>query len=54
MARLRTALIGVGAWGKVLAKAAGQSQTIEFVACVGRNPERHAAFARDTDRKSVV
>lgn len=48
MARLQTALIGVGAWGKVLAKAAGQSQTIEFAACVGRNPERLAAFARDT------
>jgi predicted dehydrogenase len=48
MARLRTALIGVGAWGKVLARAASQSQTIEFAACVGRNPERLAAFARDT------
>ena len=48
MARLRTALIGVGAWGKVLAKAASQSQTIEFAACVGRNPERLAAFSRET------
>ena len=48
MARLRTALIGVGAWGKVLAKAASQSQTIEFAACVGRNPERLSAFSRDT------
>ena len=47
MARLQTALIGVGAWGKVLAKAAGQSQTIEFVACVGRNPERLSGFSRD-------
>jgi predicted dehydrogenase len=48
MAPLRTALIGVGAWGKVLARAASQSQRIEFASCVGRNPERLAAFSRDT------
>jgi predicted dehydrogenase len=48
MARLQTALIGVGAWGRVLAKAASQSQNIEFTCCVGRNPERLAAFTRDT------
>jgi predicted dehydrogenase len=48
MARLQTALIGVGAWGRVLAKAAGQSGKIEFPCCVGRNPERLVAFARDT------
>ena len=48
MARLQTALIGVGAWGKVLARAASQSQAIEFAVCVGRNPERLAAFSRDT------
>lgn len=47
-ARLRVALIGVGAWGRVLAKAASQSDKIEFVCCVGRNPERLAAFAKDT------
>ena len=47
MARLSTALIGVGAWGKVLAKAAGQSSKIEFSCCVGRNPERLAAFSSD-------
>ncbi len=46
--RLRAALIGVGAWGRVLAKAASQSTKIEFVCCVGRHPERLAAFARDT------
>lgn len=46
--RLRAALIGVGAWGRVLVKAASQSAKIEFVCCVGRNPERLAAFARDT------
>jgi predicted dehydrogenase len=47
-ARLKTALIGVGAWGKVLAKAASQSAKIDFVCCVGRNPERLAAFSSDT------
>ena len=46
--RLRAALIGVGAWGRVLGKAASQSAKIKFVCCVGRNPERLAAFARDT------
>jgi predicted dehydrogenase len=46
--RLRAALIGVGAWGRVLAKVASQSAKIEFVCCVGRNPERLAEFARDT------
>ena len=48
MARLKTALFGVGAWGRVLAKAAAGSGKIELVCCVGRNPERLAAFARDT------
>lgn len=48
MARLQTALIGVGAWGQVLAKAASQSDEIEFVCCVGRNVERLATFAKDT------
>jgi predicted dehydrogenase len=48
MARLQTALIGVGAWGKVLVKAAGGSSKIEFACCVGRSPERLAAFSRET------
>lgn len=48
MARLQTALIGVGAWGKVLANAASQSFKIEFTCCVGRNPERLVAFSRET------
>lgn len=48
MTRLQTALIGVGAWGRVLAKATSQSGKIEFTCCVGRSPERLAAFARDT------
>lgn len=47
-ARLRTAMIGVGAWGRVLAKSASPSAKIEFVCCVGRNPERLAAFSKDT------
>jgi predicted dehydrogenase len=46
--RLQAALIGVGAWGRVLAKAASQSDKIELVCCVGRNPERLSAFSRDT------
>ncbi len=48
MPRLSIALIGVGAWGRVLAKAAVQSDKIEFVCCVGRKPERLAAFSRET------
>jgi predicted dehydrogenase len=48
MAGLKTALIGVGVWGRVLAKAARASDQIEFVYCVGRNPERLATFAKDT------
>ena len=47
-APLKAALIGVGAWGRVLANAAGQSDKIEFTCCVGRNPEKLAAFSRDT------
>ncbi|MGB8897452.1 MAG: Gfo/Idh/MocA family oxidoreductase [Pseudolabrys sp.] len=47
MARLNTALVGVGAWGKVLAKAANQSGKIELTCCVGRNPERLASFSRE-------
>lgn len=44
--RLRTALIGTGAWGKVLTKAAAGSDLIEFVCCVGRNRDRLLAFAQ--------
>ena len=47
-APLKAALIGVGAWGRVLANAAGQSSKIEFTCCVGRNPDKLAAFSRDT------
>jgi predicted dehydrogenase len=47
-ARLKAALIGVGAWGRVLANAASQSEKIEFVCCVGRNSERLAAFSSAT------
>ena len=45
---LSTALIGVGAWGRVLAEAAAQSSKISFTCCVGRSPERLAAFTRET------
>ena len=47
-APLKAALIGVGAWGRVLAKAAGQSGKIALACCVGRNPDKLAAFSRDT------
>ena len=47
-APLKAVLIGVGAWGRVLAKAASGSDKIELVGCVGRNPERLATFSRDT------
>ncbi len=45
---LKTAVIGVGAWARVLAKAASGSDKIDFVCCVGRNPERISAFAGET------
>jgi predicted dehydrogenase len=45
---VRVALVGPGAWGKVLAKAGAQSAKLEFVACVGRSPDKLAAFSRET------
>ena len=48
MAALKVALVGAGAWGRVLTKAASTSSKIEFVCCVGRSPERLAAFSKDT------
>ncbi len=45
---LKTALIGVGAWARVLAKAASASDKIDFVCCVGRSPERISAFSGET------
>lgn len=48
MPGVKTALIGVGAWARVLAKAAGGSEKIDFVYCVGRNPERISAFSGET------
>ena len=45
---VRAALIGVGAWGRVLANAAALSSRIDFVCCVGRNPGKLKAFSRDT------
>ncbi len=46
-APLKAALIGVGAWGRVLANAAAQSDKIDFTCCVGRNPDKLATFSRD-------
>lgn len=45
---IRAALIGVGAWARVLANAAALSNRIDFVCCVGRNPDKLKAFSRDT------
>jgi predicted dehydrogenase len=45
MARLQTALIGVGAWGKVLAKAASGSDRIEFVCCIANTMSDALAIA---------
>lgn len=47
MSSVRAAIIGVGAWGRVLNTAANRSKKIQFVCCVGRNRERLDAFARD-------
>jgi UDP-N-acetyl-2-amino-2-deoxyglucuronate dehydrogenase len=44
---VRAALVGVGAWGRVLTKAAAKSPAIDFVCCVGRDPDRLAAFAKE-------
>jgi predicted dehydrogenase len=47
MARIKTAMIGVGNWARVLAKAASSSDKIEIVCCVGRSPERLATYSKD-------
>jgi predicted dehydrogenase len=47
MAAIKTAMIGVGNWARVLAQAASTSDKIDVVACVGRSPERLAAFSKD-------
>lgn len=44
---VNTALVGVGAWGRVLAKAASRSPRINFTCCVGRNRERLSAFSHE-------
>ena len=46
-APVKAALIGVGAWGRVLALAAHRSDKLEFTCCVGRNPDKLATFSRD-------
>jgi predicted dehydrogenase len=47
MARIKVAMVGVGNWARVLAKAASNSNKIEIVCCVGRSPERLATFSKD-------
>ena len=47
MAALKTAMIGVGNWARVLGKAASVSDKIDVIACVGRSPERLATYAKD-------
>lgn len=43
------ALCGVGAWARVLANAARNSQKLHLACCLGRNAERAAAFSRDVE-----
>ena len=45
---VRAALVGVGAWARVLANAASTSSRIDLTGCVGRTPEKLDAFARET------
>jgi predicted dehydrogenase len=45
---VRAALLGVGAWARVLAKAAAHSDKIALTCCFGRDPDRTAAFSRET------
>lgn len=47
MAPIRTAIIGVGNWARVLTKAASGSNKIDIIGCVGRSPERLQAFSKD-------
>jgi len=44
---VRVAVVGPGSWGRVLTKASAQSANLEFVACVGRSPDKLAAFSRE-------
>ncbi len=45
---VRVGLIGVGAWARVLARAAKGSEKLAIVRALGRSPERAAAFSRET------
>ena len=44
----RLALVGTGAWGLVLAKAAAGSAKLQIACCVGRDPSRLARFVATT------
>ena len=43
---VRLGLVGLGAWGTVLADAAERSRTVSIRRCHARSPERRAAFAQ--------
>jgi predicted dehydrogenase len=45
---VRAALLGVGAWARVMATAAESSEKIALTCCFGRDPDRTAAFSRET------
>jgi predicted dehydrogenase len=44
---VRAALLGIGAWGRVLATAAAPSKTIRFTHCLSRDAAKRDAFARE-------
>jgi len=44
---VRAALVGVGAWGRVLAKAAAKTSAIDLICCIGRSADRLGAFAKE-------
>ncbi|MGE5089743.1 MAG: Gfo/Idh/MocA family protein [Candidatus Levyibacteriota bacterium] len=44
---VRAALLGIGAWGRVLATAAARSTTLRITHCLSRDAGRREAFARE-------
>ncbi|HSQ81266.1 MAG TPA: Gfo/Idh/MocA family oxidoreductase [Casimicrobiaceae bacterium] len=44
---VRAALLGIGAWGRVLATAAAPSKTIRITHCLSRDATKRDAFARE-------
>lgn len=45
---VRVAMVGVGAWARVLANAAQSSRKIQIASCLGRSPEHVAEFVKST------